>query len=430
LATGSPLAATGQRLTATIAVAMSQTGDLDITFTDATGTERERSPPRGETPATPSGITSRSDANRNPIMPMKPHPPLLLALLLALGPAFGGENPAPWPSDRQGLVFCLEKIHFTAPAFALDQDGKELLAWKPSERGKARRDRNWGMVLAGGSMVADQTEGHLLATLAAAGALSLEAWITPPADFAGPGEIVSFATDAKTVDFALMQTGKILQLVVRTGATAGPPLNLGAVEGGKACHVAVTYAAGTVIAYVDGKEASKQALAGDFKVWTPAHLVFGDNWEPQRNWPGLLEGVAIFSRALAAGECRADADAFRQKVASRRPPTVIEVKAKLLAKSEVPEPKKILPYRRQLQAYEYEVEAVLSGICAATKIRVAHYGIMDLQRLPVADWAIGSSHDLRLEPFDERENPQLQSEYLRNDLPDGPDVTLYVDTRP
>ena len=85
-------------------------------------------------------------------------------------------------------------------------------------------------------------------------------------------------------------------------------------------HVIVTYSGGHVLCYVDGaKVLDTSAVQGDFSNWSPHHLLFGDEWNGQRNWSGTLEGVAVFSRALNEEEVRREHQAYQRIRARARP---------------------------------------------------------------------------------------------------------------
>ena len=59
----------------------------------------------------------------------------------------------------------------------------------------------------------------------------------------------------------------------------------------------------------------------------------------------------------------------------------------------------------------------MEGSYAGERIRVAHWVILDGERLPAAERAVGESFELRLEPF--AANPQLEPVYLSDTLGAG-----------
>ena len=88
-----------------------------------------------------------------------------------------------------------------------------------------------------------------------------------------------------------------------------------------------------------------------------------------------------------------------------------------------PELKEIRPYNRVLAVYEYKVTEVVAGVYTAPTILVAHWTMLDGQRLPVERWAEGKAAELLVEAL--ADHPQLESEYQANDFP--VDRALYVD---
>lgn len=94
----------------------------------------------------------------------------------------------------------------------------------------------------------------------------------------------------------------------------------------------------------------------------------------------------------------------------RKKPERVVVRARLVSVTATPEPKSILPYRRALVAYGYEVVGVLSGKCPHKKILVAHWCIVDSKVRPIARLKAGARRRMTLELFDDR--PKLESERL------------------
>jgi hypothetical protein len=345
-----------------------------------------------------------------------------------------GESPAAWPASHDGLLFCLVTTDFRTPVYALDKDGKEILAYAFTARDNALCNRNFGLALSGGSFAAERIEEHLLAELKKSSQLTLEAYITPPEkNPAGPGWIIWFGADTKSPNFALQQTSDKLMCHLRTSNVNPPsgdaPIEITALKSSQPFQLAVTYASGTLVCYMNGAEVLKKTgLKGDFSNWESAHLVFGDEWVPKHNWPGALEGVALYSRAFTPDGIKADYATYNQKLQSRKPPVVLRVQAKLRAKTRTPREDEMGPYMRCLIVYEYAVEKVLAGEFKGMMIRVAHYGVMHRKPVPAIDQrAIGDSVALKLERFDD--NPQLQMEMIVDGLSVSTEA-MYFDVEP
>jgi hypothetical protein len=227
----------------------------------------------------------------------------------------------------------------------------------------------------------------------------------------------------------LSQTQGKLLLNLRTNGRGAGQVELCAVPDAYPFHLAVTYENGVLVSYRNGAEAARsKEVTGDFSAWTAQHLVFGSDLAEGRNWPGCLEGVALFSRALTATEIQAEHKWFCTKVAPRKPPRILEIKGKLTARSTTPKKADLGPYNRALVTYEYDVENVTSGKYDEKKIRVMHWGIVSRQpNSSVIERPLGKSCLLRLEAL--ADNPQLQSEMLCDDLPIV-DLPLYYDLEP
>ena len=235
---------------------------------------------------------------------------------------------------------------------------------------------------------------------------------------------------ADSRNFALVQDKNKLRLSLRTSATkeAGQTVDLCTLPDAKPYHLTVNYTNGILTCFINGKEAAKlDTVKGDLGNWEAAHLVFGDNWTASRNWPGTLEGVALFSRALSATEAAQDAETYTKK-ATRRVLPVLRVKGKLLAKSPVPSLQKIAPYYQSLVTYTYEVEKVIEGKYEEKNIRVAHWGLMEKKVLPeIADRKIDQSYEFELQPMNS--NRQLESQWLEDTL-ETSDLPLFYDVTP
>ena len=103
----------------------------------------------------------------------------------------------------------------------------------------------------------------------------------------------------------------------------------------------------------------------------------------------------------------------------------IEVQAKLVAKSKLPDPGQMAPYRNALVVNEYEVEKVLKGTYADKTIRVVQWGMLDLKPTPLAAQEPGTSVKLVLETFIDHDElvPEPISDTLKEDF----DLKLYTD---
>ena len=349
--------------------------------------------------------------------------------------AEGASGPPAWPVSRDGLLFAFETNYFKNPTYALDADGKPILMYSLLARDRAHYDRNYAMVLTGGSFVGERIGPYLAVQWQKSGALTLEALVAPQGlAQAEPGVLMMFGSDAGVQNFSLMQVKNQLLLSLLAGAAKEPaakPVELCTLEDTKPFHLVVTYADGNLVCYRDGKEVSrKKDVTGNFSHWDTTHLLmlFGDDGERKHNGSGTLEGITFYSRALGADEVAAEYKAYAAKIQPRKPPTVIRLKATLLAKSSPRELSELGTYVRATVLYEYQVKEVLAGEYTEKNIRVIHWAIMDRKYLPaMVERAVGQDYTLVVEPFSE--NPQMEGEMLRDDLPDS-DLPMYYDVTP
>jgi hypothetical protein len=312
------------------------------------------------------------------------------------------------------------------------RSGEKVRTPEMELRGRARTDRHHALVLDGGAAVIDEKAGEELGEqLTASGELTLEAVITTRSgDQSGPARIVSLSKDSGSRNFTLGQQNENLVLRLRTPKTGSngtrPSAELFAIRPGEATHLVVTYRDGVLTAYRDGEAVTTtRKIRGDFSNWDKHRLIFGDELSGGRNWNGTLEGVAIYSRALSAGEVAEQWQATKARLATREKVKAVRVRAKVVAVGKTPTLKDIAPYRSALIACEVEVVKNLSGgkPKAGSRIRVVDWAILNGKAQPAGRLRKGQELTLTLEPFAGQE--QLESVYLADDLPEDLDAVYY-----
>jgi hypothetical protein len=300
-------------------------------------------------------------------------------------------------------------------------------------RGLAHYDHAFAMLTTAGSFLATGGINHILDSCKTSGAFTLEALLTPAkATLDRPGVVLELGPSSGSPNLALEQEGPGIFLRLRT-ATAGNAAEsrteLLPWPDEKAHHVAVTFGASVLTAYLDGKQVFRtDSVKGDLSRWRASELVFGDAYQGDANWPGKLEGIAIYDRALEATEIQEQSVACHQLLAARQEPPRIRIVGKLKARTETPSPEKIAPYYQALGVYEYTVESVKEGKYDNPVIRVAHWVIMDKQKLPIVNRPIGASVELTLEPY--AANPQLETDFWVVDTLEISDLPLFYDVSP
>ena len=335
---------------------------------------------------------------------------LLAVTLPLLALAARGENNPAWPA-APGAVFAFRDANFATPVVAYDAKGRSLMAFQCVPRGRGLYGRFYDLVCDGGSFQALEAGPWVGLQVAKSGAFTIEATITPAqVPSKAPGAIVAYGNE-EGEDAALIQDESGLALRLNKAK----PIALFPLEAGKPVHVLVACGQGKWAAYRDGQPAGAGTLPDNTPAWGTRQLVMGSAWSGADLWRGRLEGIALFSRALTAGEAAGEASAMKALQAGRKPATVVRFRGSLLRQAETSAPESIKPYTRSLTAAEYKVDQVLAGEWKKPTITVLHWMIMDSKRLPLADRKPGTKVTLTVEPLDE--HPEIESN-RRDELPD------------
>jgi len=227
----------------------------------------------------------------------------------------------------------------------------------------------------------------------------------------------------------LQEKDKLLVGLSRQGGDAKPEVfEMATLPDTKPHHVIVSVAAKRLACYLDGKKVKEidPSPAQILEVSAPPLTFAGYRPDPgKKTWHGTFEYVAMYSRFIEEPEAAKNAAAVVADLAKRKALPRIEVQATLIAKSNVPDPDQMAPYRNALIVNEYSVDKVLKGTYADKTIRVAQWGMIDLKPTPLAAQEPGTSVKLVLEKFTDHDElvPELISDTLKEDL----DMKLYTD---
>jgi hypothetical protein len=192
-------------------------------------------------------------------------------------------------------------------------------------------------------------------------------------------------------------------------------------------HVVVSIAGKRLAFYLDGKKVKEIDPS-------PAHLIMlappfqlaAHNPDPHKNqWRGTFEYLAMYNRFIEEPEAAKNAAAVAATLAQRKALPQIELQAKLVAKSQIPAPAQMAPYRNALVVNEYSVQKVLNGTYAPKTIRVAQWGVSDLKPTPLAALEPGASVKLILETF--ADHDELVPELISDTLEENFELNLYTD---
>lgn len=178
-----------------------------------------------------------------------------------------------------------------------------------------------GLMVEGGAMLASEGAAtKVIQACQSTGELTVEAWIVPADERqTGPARIVTFSGDTLTRNFTLGQDHSLDQSgmasgggyfivrmrTTRTDENGEPalrtPLGTSATD---LTHLVFTRSRdGVVRLYIDGILRTSEERAGDFSNWDPGfRLALGNEFTKDRTWEGRYHLVAIYQRALDAGE--------------------------------------------------------------------------------------------------------------------------------
>lgn len=338
-----------------------------------------------------------------------------------LSAAAGAGKKATWPANNSGLVFLWQ-----------DRTGKNEIertagAANPASRvepkGAARYGRHFEMDLTHGMFSVEPGATELiLKACRASGQFSLAAVLAPrraPRDFT---PIISFAS-SNSVNFILGQEQDrlIFRLPDAGGKTADLPLCVLATNAPQ--QATVSYTPDRLACFLDGKQVlATNAPPGGPAGWSAGQLAFGD----QTNfWPGRLDHIALYSRALDPEEIRRNHQALAGELRRRAPAPQLVIAGRLKEPAAIPDPAAIAPYRRALTVNLYDELKPLQGAYAAPRIMVAHWVIMDGQVLAGARREKDKTYRLVLEPFEQ--HPELEGERLIMDSEDY-SLPIYYET--
>ena len=349
-----------------------------------------------------------------------------------------------WPSDRSGLAFLWETEK--TPSIYSNAGGNTFRPVSLIGSGSLLPDRFGAMSFRGGAVFAPGAEAGVTLRCAASNELTVEATITPASRQQNPKKpaIVFFINwhwgGWGNANFALYQQDGKLWCSIRNKAPdmkgdggSAQRAELCTLAAGKANHVVIAYTRGVLTCYLDGVQAKQSdEIKGTLSWERPGvgpgiHFggVYSKDNAPNATWRGKIEGIAIYARAMSAKEVAANHAAYTGKLNAREVLPRLEVRATLAAVSPAPKPTELIPYTNALVVYEYDVEEVLRGSCKQKKLRVVHWGVLDLQKTPITSSKMGSSCRLVLEPFSG--HPELEGQFIKDTLPEDLDRPLYFD---
>lgn len=169
-----------------------------------------------------------------------------------------------------------------------------------------------GLEIHSNTLISRERPPHrLIEALKKSKAITIEAWITPADTVqAGPARIVTLSNGISSRNVTLGQDGDRIDVRLRTSNTDGNGMPSLRSPGGSvaAAPMHVVYsrdASGTAIVYIDGQEAGREKVEGDFSNWDDRFLLaVGNELSKDRLWQGTLHLIGLYDRARSVEEVR------------------------------------------------------------------------------------------------------------------------------
>ena len=335
---------------------------------------------------------------------------------------------ASWPSRSDGLVFRFETAN--ADNRIDDPASGRRIGFPVEPRGRARTDHAGALQLADGSFEVGGV-GPVIAEQCADGdAITIEA-VLHPVELGNrePRTWFSLENESRRWLVTLSQKGEDLRARFRTD-DRDPEIPVAVVEGDEPIHLVVSYAGDRVVAYANGQKSidSDRVRGRMDRLPQAERLTLGSNSRGEADWPGKLEGLAVYCRAMGDAEAEANAQAVAMRLRERAPVRRDRVFGRLVAVSHAPSLDEIAPYREALALYEWEVLRVADGELGERRVRVAHWAVLGGRSQDASSLRLGAERWLDLEPLDE--NPQVAELVLSDELPVAPEVPVFLDVGP
>jgi hypothetical protein len=336
-----------------------------------------------------------------------------------------------WPASEEGLVFLWENNRSGNRAVTPGLLHRDALALASGEARFGAHNEMW---LHRGSVRIDGFDKPIIQAIKRTDAFTIEFVLTSAsAQQFGPRRLIALSVDRRDLNFYVGQNSDRLIFRLRTTETdaRGEEVDLGAIEAGRTYHVVISFARGVLSCHIDGKPVMQTPqFSGNLSGWNDgAKLLFGDEWQGvDRQWHGLLEGVAIYDRKISEEEIGKKAELYAAKLAQRPAPEITEVEVELVRRHEPPALEDIAPYRRALVLNLYRVIGKSPAADENGEVRVAEWILLDGQE-PEANKPLrpGTRRTMRLERFEN--HPELESERMIGE-PFDLDHDLYIEAFP
>ncbi len=320
--------------------------------------------------------------------------------------------PASWPVTERDLLFAWENERAPNLVFdsALGADRSSTLITS----GRAYPNRDHALVLDGGwAQASDEDSAQIAGRLDATLEVALEVLLTPSSTRASnsdrPRRLLALAPRRGRALLEVSQRSDRLEATFLTSEQRDPtPIVLGPVRAGTTHHLVLSFTGATLTVTLDGaRQRLERQPTGTLGPWRAKNprLLLGSA-EEESSWRGTIEGLALWGRALDEEGHQEAWERARRRLSSRPQIKSRQVAARLLRRSAIPSLEEISPYRSGLVAFEWQPESPVG----AAPITVVHWALLDGDRQPVTELAVGDLATLELEPFGAQ--VQLEPFYL------------------
>ena len=321
-----------------------------------------------------------------------------------------------WPGDTDGLLFVWENAK--AQNIVTETPTAPAQPCRVDAFGKAVFGRFFEMHCTGGYFLSEPVDQTSRLSAAPYNAFTIEATImASKSRLNGDAGILAFAADSAAPDvggknFRLAQNRDQLTfdwVADQANSAASQSVALSTIVAGQPQHLVLTGNAQELVCYLNGRETKRHPLTGSsLKDWNFQGLIFGDRRKSGNGWPGTLEAIAIYRRALTGQEVQRHAEQRMERLRNRRSIERSVIRGTCVQSSSIPDPRTIVPYRRALVVHHYRVDRLLSGTLKDPEILVAEWGILDKSVIESANRRRGETTQLTIEDFNA--HPELTSE--------------------
>ena len=337
---------------------------------------------------------------------------------------------SPWPGDSDGLLFVWENA--SAQNLVPKTPAATALPCRVDAFGKAVFGRFFEMHCTNGYFLSEPADETSRMSATPYKAFTIEATITASkARLPGVAGILAFAADSTAPNlgdknFILAQNRDQLTfdwMTDREGSLDSQSVALSTIVPWQPQHLVLTGNAQELVCYLNGRESKRQPMTeSSLKPWNYQGLIFGDRRKSGSGWPGTLEAIAIYHRALSAQEVQRHSEQSMERLRNRRSPERCVIRGTCVQSSSIHDPRTIVPYRRALVVHHYRVDRLLSGTLPDPEILVAEWGILDKSVIANANRRMGETTQLTIEDFNY--HPELTSERRIEEI-DALDLPLF-----